>query len=165
MFLLVLRNAAACKPSARMQGKIAARILQSFVLVCTVSVSCHSQTRPFLCRGGFGRFSSQFSTGVTVSVAAPKKDGFATRACDARLKWGGNELPVAQGVWGIDIDVRDQCCHLPCASSTTNAPVMSAPASTLFASNIDSTISMSTFFSLSTTVAATNSRKLFSPSS
>ena len=105
MLPLVPRNPAACEASARVERKIDARILQLFVLLCTVSVSCHSQTRPFLCREGLGRFSSQFSTGVTVSVAAPKNGGFATRACDATLQWGENVLPVAQGVQEIDIDV------------------------------------------------------------
>ena len=107
MFLLVPWNPAGCKASARMQGKIE-RILQLFILLSAVSISCASQARPALCRDGLGRFSSQFSTGITVSVSAAHSGGFATHACDATLRWGGNVLPVAQGVWEIDIDVMGE---------------------------------------------------------
>lgn len=69
------------------------------------SFSCRSQTERSLCREGFGSFSSQFPTGVTVSVTAARSGEFAVHACDAKLRWGKNELPVAQGAWGIDIDV------------------------------------------------------------
>jgi len=115
MLLMVPRNQAAREASASMPEKIGARLPQLLVFLCTVSASCHGQMRPFLCREGLGWFSSQFSTGVTVTVAAPRNGGFATHACDATLQWGGNVLPVARGAQEIDIDVMgaDLGLHVP----------------------------------------------------
>jgi hypothetical protein len=81
------------------------RILLPLVFLCAASVPRHCHAQRMLCREGFGGFSSRFSTGVTVFVGASRNGGFATRACDATLRWGKKELRAAQGAWGIDIDV------------------------------------------------------------
>jgi hypothetical protein len=81
------------------------RILLLIVFLCAASVPPHCRAQRSLCREGFGGFSSRFSTGVTVFVGASRDGGFATHACDATLRWGNNELRVAQGAWEIDIDV------------------------------------------------------------
>jgi hypothetical protein len=105
MLLLISRHSAGCGATARRRGKVDARILLLLVFLCAVSVPCRAESGRVLCREGFGSLSSQFSTGVTVSVGASKNGAFATHACDATLRWGRNALPVAQGAWEVDIDV------------------------------------------------------------
>jgi hypothetical protein len=105
MALSIQAGQVACTEFAHLQGKTSAASLFLLVILCAASVPSCSESRPALCREGIGEFSSDFSTGVTVSVGASKEGGFATHACDATLKWGRDALPVAQGVPEIDIDV------------------------------------------------------------
>lgn len=59
-----------------------------------------------LCNEGLGSFSSKFRDVVTVSVGASKRNGtFASRTCDATLRWGKSELSVVRGALQVDIDV------------------------------------------------------------
>ncbi len=68
-------------------------------------------TRLLVCDKGIGSFQGQLpasasSARVTVSVgAARQSNGFAARACQAKLSWGHNELLAAYNVAQADIDV------------------------------------------------------------
>ena len=105
MLPFVSRHPAARGAIARRQRKINAGILTLLVFPCAVSIPCCAESGRVLCREGSGSFSSQFSTGVTVSVGPSRNGAFATHSCDATLRWDRNLLPVAQGAWEADIDV------------------------------------------------------------
>lgn len=67
-------------------------------------------TRLLVCNKGIGSFSGKLpkeasNTGVTVSVGAAKKQGLASRACQAKLTWGNQEIAVASDAAQADIDV------------------------------------------------------------
>jgi len=117
MLLRVLRHPAARGAVARRPGNIDAAILLLPVLLCAVSLPCPGQTQRLLCHEGFGSFSSQFFTGVTVSVAPSTNAGFAAHTCDATLRWGKHMLPVAQEAWQINLDVMGADLGAPCARS------------------------------------------------
>lgn len=74
-------------------------------ILCAACVPCRCHAQRILCRDGFGSFSSQFPTGVTVTVGASRNGASAVHACDATLHWGKDVLPVAQGVYEANIDV------------------------------------------------------------
>ncbi len=105
MCLLVTRRLAACKSIAGIRKKIDARVLLSLVLLCFVSTPCNARAQRILCSGGFGHFSAEFHTGVTVTVSASKHGGFASHSCDATLRWDDDVLPAVQGAYEVDIDV------------------------------------------------------------
>ena len=71
------------------------------------AADCRGELGAVLCDGGFGVFQWRSQTGVTVSVDAPKSQGFATHACQARLTWGQHELVVAPQDAQIDVDAAD----------------------------------------------------------
>lgn len=75
------------------------------VFLCAPCAPCSGQDQQFLCSGGFGSFSSEFQTGVTVTVSASKSGAFASHACDATLEWDKQVLPVVRGAGKVDIDV------------------------------------------------------------
>lgn len=95
------------------------RALPLPALLSLLCVACAGQsssfatnpTRFLVCDRGTGDFSGMLPEGsgissVTVSVSAAKqKSGFAVRACQAKLTWGGEELVVAPEVAQADIDV------------------------------------------------------------
>lgn len=83
--------------------KIATGTLLLFVF--TISGACRSHAQRYLCSDGFGSFSSEFSTGITVTVGPAKNDGFATHSCGASLRWGKHVVPVVTGAYRVDIDV------------------------------------------------------------
>jgi hypothetical protein len=67
-------------------------------------------TRFLVCDRGTGGFEGKlpaFSSrsGVTVSVRATKRAGFAVRGCEAKLTWGRGETLIASQVAQADIDV------------------------------------------------------------
>jgi hypothetical protein len=94
-------------------------------LVCGLCIACAGQTqsianethfntnptRLLVCDKGIGSFQGKLpesasSARVTVSVGAARQtNGFAARACQAKLTWGHNELLVAPRVAQADIDV------------------------------------------------------------
>jgi hypothetical protein len=76
-----------------------------YAILCFVSMCGYAQTHLVLCAAGIGSFSSKFTTGVAVTVAATKVRGFSTRTCEATLGWGEEVMPAAQEAWEIDIDV------------------------------------------------------------
>lgn len=73
--------------------------------ILTISGSCRSQAQRYLCSDGFGTFTSQFSTGVTVTVGPTRNGGFVSHSCDASLRWGSVVLSVATAAYRVDIDV------------------------------------------------------------
>jgi hypothetical protein len=86
-------------------------------LFCCLCAACAGQTsfatnptRYLVCDKGVGSFQGSLpkeasGAGVTVSVGAAKKNGFAARACQAKLTWGKHELVVAPDAAQADIDV------------------------------------------------------------
>jgi hypothetical protein len=87
-----------------------ARILLLPASFCALSVVCESQTSSLqtlgaLCDNGFGRFSSEFTTGVTVSVGPVKNAAFSGRSCEAKFTWKNEDLVIMPQAAQIDIDV------------------------------------------------------------
>ena len=66
---------------------------------------CPADGRDMLCSDGYGSFSSQFATGITVSVEPVRKSAFASRICSASLSWRGGGLPVTPKASEVDIDL------------------------------------------------------------
>ena len=80
------------------------RRTSTLLLVLATLAVTHAQARESLCTHGFGAFQTIFFTGVKVTVAAAKKEGFATRACSATLEWGRDSLTVVPAAAAVDID-------------------------------------------------------------
>jgi hypothetical protein len=57
-----------------------------------------------LCSNGVGKLDATIRTGVKVHVGAARNEGFATRACSAKLAWENQELTVASSVYQLDLD-------------------------------------------------------------
>lgn len=86
-------------------------------VVCLLSVACVGETsfttnstRFLVCDKGIGSFTGKlpdFSSrsGVTVTVRATKRAGFAVRGCQASLNWGHGETLIASEASQADIDV------------------------------------------------------------
>ncbi len=90
---------------AARRGLVSAIFPILFVLLFALSASSAARGQRFLCSDGYGSFSSDFSTGVTVTVGAAKNGAFATHACDASLRWGKNVMHAVEGAYLVDIDV------------------------------------------------------------
>lgn len=87
------------------------------VLLWGLSASCAAQvafptnpTQFLVCDKGTGEFHGKlpdFSkrSGVTVTVRATKKAGFAVRGCEASLNWGRGETIVGSNLAAADIDI------------------------------------------------------------
>ncbi|MGA9719051.1 MAG: hypothetical protein WBQ79_12300 [Acidobacteriaceae bacterium] len=85
--------------------------------VCLLSVTCVAETtfstnptRFLVCDKGIGSFTGKlpnFSSrsGVTVTVRATTRAGFAVRGCQASLNWGRGETLIASEASQADIDV------------------------------------------------------------
>lgn len=67
--------------------------------------ACLADGHEMLCSNGYGSFSSQFATGITVSVEPVRKSAFASRVCSASLNWKGGSLPVTPKASEVDIDL------------------------------------------------------------
>jgi hypothetical protein len=86
-------------------------------LFCLLSTACSGEThfsttaaRFLVCDKGTGSYEGKLPdfaprSGVTVSVRATKKQGFAVRGCEAKLTWGHDQTLIATGVSQADIDV------------------------------------------------------------
>src|SRR5215472_11335439 len=97
------------QPTARVQGvripfRWGAAALALFLLSCLAPPSSHAQNRDVLCREGDGEFQAEFLTGVKVRVGPARKEGLATRACEAALSWSDQNQVVATGTSQLDID-------------------------------------------------------------
>lgn len=75
------------------------------VFLCAAATSARCQAQHTLCDDGFGTFSSDFQTGVTVSVGAARTGGFASHSCGATLRWGTETVNAERGASQVDIDV------------------------------------------------------------
>ncbi|MGD0648106.1 MAG: hypothetical protein ABR971_08950 [Acidobacteriaceae bacterium] len=64
-----------------------------------------AQSRQVVCDRGSGQFEAGFPSGVTVRVGAVRSGGFATRACEAVLRWGDGRAVVVPTAAQVDIDV------------------------------------------------------------
>ncbi|HLJ90277.1 MAG TPA: energy transducer TonB [Candidatus Angelobacter sp.] len=88
-----------------MESKISRSLTYStFLVLASILFSGYVFARP-LCRGGDNGYSSEFRTGVEVRVGAQRNAGFATRECEATLRWKKETLTVAADVDEIDLDV------------------------------------------------------------
>jgi len=90
--------------NARLSFRWVVAGLALFLLCCLTPRSSHAQTRDVLCRDGDGEFQAEFPTGVKVGVGPARKEGLATRACEAALSWGDQNRVVATGASQLDID-------------------------------------------------------------
>jgi hypothetical protein len=77
----------------------------ALLLICLSCGGASAQSRQVVCDRGSGHFEAIFPTGVTVRVDAVKSGGFATRACEAVLRWGNEQAAVVQTAAQVDIDV------------------------------------------------------------
>jgi hypothetical protein len=75
-----------------------------FCLYCLMGNVCHAQSRDVICRDGTGEFEAEFPSGVRASVRAARVLELASRACDAALSWGDQNLVVATLTSELDID-------------------------------------------------------------
>src|SRR6202047_322994 len=73
-------------------------------LLCLVSSPGHAQIPDVLCKEGSGSFEAAFHTGVKVRVGAAKKDGLATRLCEAAVSWDQHNELVATDAFQLDVD-------------------------------------------------------------
>jgi hypothetical protein len=75
------------------------------LLICLVPSGGWAQARQVVCDRGNGHFEASFPTGVTVRVGPVKSGGFATRACEAVLRWADERTVVVPTAAQVDIDV------------------------------------------------------------
>lgn len=80
------------------------RKIAPLLLFCATASLCHAQTDAVVCSKGSGSFEATFHTGVKVEVGAARRDGLATRMCQAALSWDKNDLVVAPSAAEVDID-------------------------------------------------------------
>ena len=71
---------------------------------CAAATLCHAQSDSVVCSRGTGSFGSTFRTGVTVEVGAARRDGLATRMCQATLGWDKRSLVVTDAAAQVDVD-------------------------------------------------------------
>jgi TonB family protein len=64
-----------------------------------------ARSQEVVCDRGEGHFEGSFRTGVTVRVGAVASGGFATRDCEAVLRWGNERVVAVQTAAQVDIDV------------------------------------------------------------
>lgn len=69
-----------------------------------VASLCHAQTDSVVCRDGAGGFEVAFRTGVTVEVGAARREGLATRLCQATIGWDKRSVVVADSAAQVDVD-------------------------------------------------------------
>jgi hypothetical protein len=90
--------------SVRLPFRWGTPALPLFLFYCLMPRCSHAQNRDVLCRDGDGEFAAEFPTGVKVQVGPARKDGLATRTCEATLSWGDQSQVVATGASQLDID-------------------------------------------------------------
>jgi len=75
-----------------------------FLLSSLAPVVSHAQVRDVVCRDGAGDFQAEYPTGVRLRVGPARNGELSSRACDAVLSWGDQNLPVASAAADLDID-------------------------------------------------------------
>jgi hypothetical protein len=82
-----------------------ARIFLFFLLLSALSNLSRAQNG-VVCSAGFGSFDAEATTHVALSVGPPKlQTGFASRACQAKLRWNNQELLIAPDASQVDVDL------------------------------------------------------------
>jgi hypothetical protein len=71
---------------------------------CAAATLCRAQTDSVVCNRGTGSFGITFRTGVTVEVGAARRDGLATRMCQATMGWDKRSLVVTDAAAQVDVD-------------------------------------------------------------
>jgi hypothetical protein len=77
----------------------------AILFTLAVCSSAWAQSPQPVCDRGLGHFEETYLTGVTVRVVPVKNGGFATRACQAALRWGTEQTIVVPTAAQVDIDV------------------------------------------------------------
>jgi hypothetical protein len=75
------------------------------ILFWSGAVYAQTPAQDITCENGNGEYSTEFFTGTTVSVDPMRQGSFAERACEAKLIWKREEIPVASDVGKVGIDV------------------------------------------------------------
>lgn len=65
------------------------------------------QSREWVCQNGVGRFSAESTTGIAVYVGSRKANGFATRDCEALLRWKDQQLVAVPHASQLDVDAMN----------------------------------------------------------
>jgi hypothetical protein len=79
-----------------------ARLLLLALAACTTA---SAQSPQVVCNHGIGHFEATYLTGVTVRVSPVKSGAFATRACQAEMRYGTTRTVVIPSALQIDVDV------------------------------------------------------------
>src|SRR5579872_4170938 len=78
--------------------------VSTFCFVVWLTILCRATVHDVLCKKGSGAFQAHFRTGVNVSVGPQKKGLLSTRACSASIRWGDQQLVVADTAAQLDLD-------------------------------------------------------------
>ena len=78
--------------------------LALLALFCSCTTLCHAQTDSVVCTHGTGNFVIALQTGITVNVGPARKDGLATRMCQATVGWDKRSIAVADAAVQVDVD-------------------------------------------------------------
>jgi hypothetical protein len=77
-----------------------------FVLLFSALSTLSKAQGGVVCSAGFGSFDGDSTTHVALSVGPLKQqNGFANRACQAKLSWNKEELLLAPAAWQVDVDL------------------------------------------------------------
>ena len=82
-----------------------ATILIPFGILAAAPALICAQVDGIVCTDGEGAFTSNFDTGVTVTVRASETHGIANRSCEAALSYGKKTVQVVTDAWQVDVDV------------------------------------------------------------
>lgn len=93
------------RAAVRLVGTVPRGASLLFLLSIAGAPACsHAQAHPSVCSEGTGSFAATYATGVSVDVGAARRDGLATRLCQAALHWEKRTLAVASGAMIVDVD-------------------------------------------------------------
>jgi hypothetical protein len=92
-------------PSALYRRAACTWLLAALLCAGGANQARSAQTAEVVCDNGVGRFSTEYSTGVTVSVGPVRNAAFSGRACEAKFSWKKEDVVVVPQTAEIDIDV------------------------------------------------------------
>jgi hypothetical protein len=75
-----------------------------FLFAFLTASPLHAQSRDVVCREGTGGFDAESPSGVRAHVGAARLLELSSRACDASLSWGDENLVIASATSEADID-------------------------------------------------------------
>jgi hypothetical protein len=85
--------------------RIVCRTALLTILFCSIGVVGQTLPQKTVCDSGNGQFDAQFPTGVSIRVGAGHSGAFATRMCNAILRWNNDHLMAVANAPQVDIDV------------------------------------------------------------